>query len=74
MKAYRVEGQFRKKKRKHTFTKEILGENEEQVREKILSIVGSNHRVKRSDISIAAVTEISPEDVQNPVVKYQLEE
>lgn len=73
MKAYRVEGRFRKKKRQHSFAKEILGENEEQAKERILSIVGSNHRVKRRDIDLVSITELAPEEVQNPVVRYQLE-
>ena len=73
MKAYRVKGQFLKAKRWHSFSKEAVGENEEQVREQMLSTVGSNHRVKRRNITIHEITELAPDQVENPVVKYRLE-
>jgi large subunit ribosomal protein LX len=71
-KAYRVEGQFTVKNKKHIFTKETLAKNEAEAREQILSTVGGNHRIKRRMISIDNITELSPDDVTNPVVKYKL--
>jgi large subunit ribosomal protein LX len=73
VKAYRVEGQFMIKNKRHIFTKETLAKSEEEAQDYILSIVGSNHRVKRRMISINNITELAPEDVKNPVVKYKLE-
>ena len=74
VKAYRVEGQFIIKNKRHTFTKETLAKSKGKAQDYILSIVGSNHRIKRRMISIDNITELAPEDVKNPVVKYKLRE
>ena len=44
------------------------------VKEKCLSTIGSKHKLKRWQINIADVTEISGDEVTNPVVKYQIGE
>jgi large subunit ribosomal protein LX len=72
VKAYKVEGQFTKNNKKQIFTKETLAENEKEAREYILSTVGSNHRIKRRMISIDNITELAPENITNPIVKYKL--
>jgi len=58
-------GEYLKNKRKFTFTRELLGEKEEHIREKILSELGSRHRVKRRLITISEIKEIKPEDVKS---------
>lgn len=58
-------GEYKKKKVKYTFSRELLGEKEAHVREKILSELGSRHRVKRREITISEIKEIKPEEVQN---------
>ena len=40
----------------------MLSQKESHVREKVLSELGSRHRVKRKDITITKIEEISPED------------
>jgi ribosomal protein L20A (L18A) len=72
VKAYRVEGQFIVKNRRHVFTKETLAKSQDEAQEHILSTIGGNHRIKRRVISINTITELKPEDVTNPVVKYKL--
>jgi large subunit ribosomal protein LX len=64
-KIWRATGAYRKKKRNFRFTKELLAEKEAHVREKILSELGSRHRVKRREIEIEEIKEIKPEEVQN---------
>jgi len=48
--------------------------DEAAVREKALSTLGSQHKLKRWEIKISEVTAMNPEDVKNPTVKYQIGE
>jgi large subunit ribosomal protein LX len=64
-KIWLASGEYLKKKRKFIFSREILGEKESHVREKILSELGSRHRVKRRLITITEIKEIEPEEVKN---------
>jgi large subunit ribosomal protein LX len=51
------------------FTKEVLAYDLSDVRELILSELGSKHRTKRRDIKIERIEEISPQAATNPIVK-----
>jgi large subunit ribosomal protein LX len=64
-KIWRASGEYTKNKRSFTFSRELLAEKESHVREKILSELGSRHRVKRREIEITEIKEIKPEEVQN---------
>jgi len=64
-KIWRAKGAYRKGKRSFTFTKELLADKDSHVRERILSEVGSRHRVKRNEIDISEIKEIKPEEVTN---------
>ncbi len=64
-KIWRATGEYTKKNRKFRFTKELLGEKEAHVRERILSELGSRHRVSRKYIAIKEVKELKPEEVTN---------
>ena len=64
-KIWLASGEYKKNKMKFTFSRELLGEKESHVREKILSELGSRHRVKRREITISEIKEIKPEEVQN---------
>ncbi len=65
LKIWLASGEYKKKKEKFTFSRELLGEKEAHVREKILSELGSRHRVKRREITISEIKEIKPEEVQS---------
>ncbi len=73
MKAYRVEGEFLMKDVWQPFRKEVVGNSREEAEEKILSIMGSRHKVKRRFIKIKEVKELKKDEVEDPVVKYILE-
>lgn len=73
VKAYRVEGTFYMKNTWQPFKKEVVSEDEGSARETALSLIGSNHKVKRKMIRIETVTEVAAEDVENLAVRYQLE-
>ena len=60
-KIWLASGEYTKNKEKFTFSRELLGEKEAHVREKILSELGSRHRVKRREITISEIKEIKPE-------------
>ena len=64
-KIWLASGEYLKNKRKFTFSRELLGEKEAHIREKILSELGSRHRVPRRLITITEIKEIKPEDVKN---------
>ncbi len=73
MKAYRIVGKFLMKDIWQPFKKEIIGENEDDARERILSIIGSRHKVKRRMIKIDKIVELKFEEIEDPLVKYILE-
>ncbi len=71
MKAFRVEGLYSPKgKEWYKFTKDLVADGEEDAVEKAYSLLGSKYGIKRRLIKINAVKEISPEESEDPVVKY----
>ena len=72
MKAFRVKGMFFMGDRWQSFTKEIIGEDENVVSEQVYSRLGSKHRVKRAKIQISEVTQIKEEDITDSVTVYKL--
>jgi large subunit ribosomal protein LX len=64
-KIWRASGEYTKKNRKFRFTRELLGDKESHVREKIFSELGSRHRVDRKHIAINEIKELKPEEVTN---------
>lgn len=69
---YKVTGSFKKGKKNQPFTKEILMDNKKNVEEYVYSILGSKHRVKRKEITITKIEEISSDKVTNPIIKQQI--
>ena len=66
---FKVSGNYKKGKKSHKFTKEVLGENKQGAQEYIYSIIGSKHRVKRREIQIEKVEEITINQVTDPIIK-----
>ncbi|MFW9787813.1 MAG: 50S ribosomal protein L18Ae [Candidatus Thorarchaeota archaeon] len=64
-KIWRATGVYRKGKRTFNFSRELMADKDSHVREKILSELGSRHRVKRKVIDITEVIELKPEEVTN---------
>lgn len=60
-KIFRIEGWFKKKRKKLEFTKEMIASSENRAIEKLYSELGSKHAVKRSLIHISNTEEIKPE-------------
>jgi len=73
MKAFRISGRFRMGRDWQPFSKELAAGDEAAAREKLLSILGSQHGVPRKYVSIAGVQEVAKDQVKDHAVKYALE-
>jgi len=74
MKAFRASGSFRIDKRTwQKFSVEVAAEDDLAAREKVLSTLGSRHRLNRRSIRIDEVRRISGDEVTNQVVRYSVE-
>ncbi len=69
MKAFKVTGEIDKPKLTTPFIKEVLADKSEHAVEKVYAEIGSKHRVKRCHIQITSVEEISPDKIENPIIK-----
>ncbi|MBR6038627.1 MAG: 50S ribosomal protein L18a [Candidatus Methanomethylophilaceae archaeon] len=75
MKAFRVTGSYADARYgKQPFSVEMAADSEAAVMEKAYSTIGSKHKLKRWQIDISEVSEISGDQVTNHVVKYQIGE
>ena len=72
MKVFRVTGEILKPNLKTSFSKEIIAAKSEHAVEKVYAELGSKHRVKRFHIKIINVEEISPEQIENPLLKKMI--
>ncbi len=69
MKAFKVTGEIHKPRLNTPFVKELLADKSEHAVEKVYAELGSRHRVKRFQIKITDVNEISTEEIENPILK-----
>lgn len=58
VKTFRIRGSFKKNRKTQEFVKEMKGMKEKDVRETLLSTLGSQYRIKRYRITIDEVEEI----------------
>jgi large subunit ribosomal protein LX len=73
-KIFRIQGKFVMGDGLQPFTLELKATNEEEIMEKIYSEFGSKHHISRNQIKIGDIQEISPEDVQDPLIKSMIVE
>ncbi len=74
MKAFRVTGNYADPRKRQPFSIEMAAEDEAAVKEKALSTIGSKHKLKRWQIDITEIVELSADQVTDHVVKYQIGE
>ncbi len=55
------------------FSKEVIGNDENEAKERLFSLLGSRHRVKRRMIKVETIKEVSKEEIEDPVIKYLVE-
>ena len=73
MKAFRITGSYADPRKRQPFSIEMAAEDEAAVKERALSTLGSKHRLKRREIEITEIVELAPDQVTNPIVKYEIE-
>lgn len=73
MKAFRISGRFRMGRAWQPFAKEVAAADEAAAREKLLSVLGSQHKVARKYIEITKVAEVPSSEVQDHAVQYAVE-
>ncbi len=73
MKAFRISGRFRMGRKWQPYSKELAAADESAAREKLLSLLGSQHGITRKYVTITQVAEVPPDKVVNHAVKYALE-
>ncbi|RAP50263.1 MAG: 50S ribosomal protein L18a [Methanosphaera sp. rholeuAM74] len=71
-KIFRVNGKLLDVDKTKVFTRELKGIKEEDIKEKLYSEFGSKHRLNRDKIIIDEITEITADDVTDPIVKELL--
>lgn len=68
-KIYRVKGTFVMGDDTSIFVKEYKAVNEDDIKEKVYARFGSKHGLNRNQISIDEISEISADDVTDPILK-----
>ncbi|OED30113.1 50S ribosomal protein L18Ae [Methanosphaera sp. WGK6] len=68
-KIFRVKGKLLDVDKVKPFTRELKGIKEEDVQEKLYSEFGSKHRLNRDSIIFEDISEITADEVTDPVVK-----
>ncbi len=69
MKVFRVTGEIRKPNLRTPFVKEVVASKPEHAVERVYAEIGSKHRVKRYYMRVSNVEEISPDKIENPILK-----
>ena len=69
LKVFRVTGEISKPNLQTSFSKEVIAAKPEHAIEKVYAEIGSKHRVKRFHIKITTVEEVSPDEIENPILK-----
>jgi large subunit ribosomal protein LX len=73
VKVYRVSGKISKPNLKTEFSKEIRAVKPEDAVEKVYTLIGSKHRVRRFQMSISKVEEIGLDEIENLIVRKMTE-
>ena len=69
LKVFRVSGEINKPNLKTPFIKEVLAAKADHAVETVYAEIGSKHRVKRFQLKISKVEELSVDEIENPIIK-----
>ncbi len=75
MKVFKVNGKFRMGRRRtdwQPFSKEVIADSEEEAKENLYSLLGSKHRVKRTNIKVFGTEEVPEDEVEDFVIQDRL--
>lgn len=73
MKPYRVSGSFKMGHDPHHFDIEVADASPDRAKERVVSTLGSRHRVPRREIVVERVVELKAGDVTDAAVARRLE-
>lgn len=68
-KIFRVKGTLLDVDKAKPFTRELKGIKEDDIKEKLYSEFGSKHRLNRDQIVFDEISEISKDEVTDPIVR-----
>ena len=74
MKAFRVKGEFLMGGVYSPFNREIEVMDKDDAREKMFSLIGSEHRCKRNKIRVETIVEVPLDEVKDPLIRARIEE
>ncbi|MHA1968877.1 MAG: 50S ribosomal protein L18Ae [Candidatus Hodarchaeales archaeon] len=69
VKVFRITGSFKQRRETSPFSKELCALTEDQAKERLYSEFGSRNRLKRQQIRIVEITQISTKEITDPFVK-----
>ena len=72
VKPYRVTGEFWMGHILSPFTQETVAESADAAKDRVLSTIGSRHRVDRHHVTVKDVVEIKPDQVTDATVTKRL--
>ncbi len=72
MKAFKVTGTFRNRPGMQAFSKEVAAKDKDAAVEVVMSVLGSKHRAKRTEVKVESVVEIKKDDVTDPIVIHRI--
>jgi large subunit ribosomal protein LX len=72
MKAFKVKGEFLMRDTMSPFNREIEAEDKDAAYEKIVSLIGSEHRCKRNKIKIEQIVEIPLDEIEDVMIKARI--
>jgi large subunit ribosomal protein LX len=73
MKAFRIEGEFLMGDKWQKFRKEVASVDESTALECLVSDMGGRHRAKRKNIKVSTVTKLKLEEIEDPLVRDEVE-
>ena len=73
MKGYRISGRFRMGHDWQAFAKEVAAADEAGAKERLLSVLGSQHGVARKYIEVHQVIEVPVAELKDHAVRYTVE-
>ena len=73
MKGFRITGSYADARQgQQLFCVEVAAEDENAAKEQIVSTLGSRHKLKRWQINITEIKELSADEVTDHIVKYKI--
>jgi large subunit ribosomal protein LX len=69
VKVFRITGSFKQRRETSPFSKELCALTEDQAKERLYSEFGSRNRLKRQQLRIVEIIQISTKEITDPFVK-----